>query len=218
MDKQTKKLVDAVLSSTELFKGIDIPHDLIQCYTVEKGESITDIDGSCIVCILKGKVDIYSTAVDGNDVHLSSSNLGDFFGVSNLFSQSDLQTELKAKTKTQLVSIPKEVFVQLMYENPDLSIRFATMCNEKIQFLLDRISHLTISSARQKLGMYLLNCAKNNAKISLPQREKLASYLGISRASLFRELSFFKSNGIIAVDGKYLTILDESLLKKYTYN
>lgn len=214
MDEQTKKLVATVLANTDLFQGIPMPHSLLQCHTVEKGQPITNINGNAIVCILRGQVDIYTTALDGNDVHLSVSGRGDYFGISNLFAKHDLQTQLKAKTATQLVYIPREVFVQLMRTHPDLAVRYATICNEKIQFLLDRISHLTIQSARQKVGLFLLSRSQNGSS-TLPPREKLASYLGISRASLFRELSFFKQQGMIQIDGNLLTILNASLLQKF---
>ncbi|MFI3250468.1 MAG: Crp/Fnr family transcriptional regulator [Eubacteriales bacterium] len=215
MTLQIEKLVDTVLESTFLFQGMRTPHHLISCYSVDKGACVTHVNGTGIVCVLKGQVDIYTIARDGNHVLLSSSKKGDFFGVSNLFYSQDLQTRLMAKTTTQLVHIPKEVFIQMMGENPELAIRYGVLCNQKIQFLLDRIAHLTIQSAKQKLGLYLLDTSTKKQPTTLESREKLASYLGVSRASLFRELSFFKKEGIIQLSGSSLTVLDTVRLKQY---
>lgn len=215
MTEQREKLVDTVLEGTFLFQGLRVPHHQIFCYSVDKGSCVTHVNGTGIVCVLKGQVDIYTTARDGNHVLLSSSKKGDFFGVSNLFYAQELQTRLMAKTPTHLVHIPKEVFIDMMKQHPELAVRYGVLSNQKIQFLLDRIAHLTIQSAREKLGLYLLDTTKKEQPTLLESREKLASYLGVSRASLFRELSFFKKEGIIQLSGSSLTILDAVRLKEY---
>ncbi|WP_409968912.1 Crp/Fnr family transcriptional regulator [Bengtsoniella intestinalis] len=215
MEHPPSKLAERVLGGTVLFEHMALPLHQIPCFMVEKGQPIHHVNGEGIVCIIKGQVDIFTTALDGNHVCLSTAKVGDFFGISNLFAHQELQTQLKAKTNAQLAYISKELFVDLMHKYPDLGVRYATICNEKIQFLLDRIAQLTIQSARQKVGLFLLQRSELPQPTTLLPREKLASYLGMSRASVFRELAFFKQENIISLTGNQLTILNPSLLKQY---
>ena len=81
--------------------------------------------------------------------------------------------------------------------------------NSRISFLLSRIDLLTKESSREKVRSYLLT--KN---IEFSSRTQLASYLGIARSALFKELKYFEELGAIETKGHKIIIKDIEKLKE----
>ena len=81
----------------------------------------------------------------------------------------------------------------------------------KVHFLNKKIANFSSRSTSYKLYSYLLDeYAKNgeNGKVTLKYNmSELASLLGISRTSVYRELEVLTDEGLIKKDGKVFTIL-----------
>lgn len=173
---------------------------------------------SVVGLILEGIVEVYSVAVDGRDVLLNLLHPGDCFGISNLFSEEEIKTVLRCKTQVKLRYLPKRELIALLENDAEAAMDYARHCSGKIQFLIRRIESLTISSARGKLIEYLLSEADEQGRVS-PQcsREDLARRLGISRAALFRELSFLYGQEVIKTDGTDFFIADMQAMERLLY-
>ena len=106
-----------------------------------------------------------------------------------------------------------------MEQDAGLSLRYAKLCNEKLQFLLRRIELLTMQSCRGRVIAHLLASQDLNGRVMLTgSREDLARQLGVSRAALFRELAALQSTGALRAEGNLLTVLDAPKLEKLLYN
>lgn len=168
-----------------------------------------------MVLVVKGKIEVYSIAMDGKEVLLSLLKEGDCFGISNLFlADTELPTVLMCATDAEVLLIPKHLLIEAMKANGELAIRYATVYNEKIQFLLQKIESLTMQSGKCKVAEYLLSHT-NERDIAVLEhsKEHLASALGISRASLFRELSYFQNEDIISQEREGIRINNRSRLE-----
>ena len=98
-------------------------------------------------------------------------------------------------------------------------MRYAALCNRKLQFLLRRIELLTMQSCRGRLIAHLLERQDEKGVVGLAgSREDLARRLGMSRAALFRELSVLQSMGAVSVDGNSITVEDRPLLEELLYH
>lgn len=159
------------------------------------GQIISDRLGGipAVGMILSGRVDAYSVALDGKDVLLNSLTSGECFGVCNLLAKAELKTVLRCAEDTTILYVTKPVLLSLMKQKVDFAVRYAEMCNQKIQFLIHRIELLTMQSCRGRVIAYLLEKkdASNLVHVTV-SREDLARQLGVSRAALFRELSTCK--------------------------
>ena len=66
------------------------------------------------------------------------------------------------------------------------------------------MSELSAPSVTQKLAAFLLREENGIAQTKV----KLASALGVGRASLYRALDELTESGLISVDGKSVTVID----------
>ena len=68
-------------------------------------------------------------------------------------------------------------------------MRYAALCNRKLQFLLRRIELLTMQSCRGRLIAHLLERQDEKGVVRLAgSREDLARRLGVSRAAVWKAI------------------------------
>ena len=85
----------------------------------------------------------------------------------------------------------------------------------KIVFQCNKVYYLCTTSSQMRLKKYLLDCTvlQQSNQVHIPfTQEELASYLGISRPVLSKDLSALKRKGIIRLDREWVTVLDLSLI------
>lgn len=171
----------------------------------------------CIGVISDGNIAVYSMSLEGKEVLLNTLSKNDCFGISNLFTACSLQTTLIAKKTTTIKYILKETIIKEMETNPSFAIKYASYCNEKIQFLLEKIEFLTVHTSKNKLIFYFLSHMDDNKQVRIDcTREELAERLGISRAALFREISYLQKHEVIEIHKNYFEIKDK--IKKFAYD
>ena len=185
------------------------------------GQIISDRLGGipAVGMILSGRVDAYSVALDGKDVLLNSLTSGECFGVCNLLAKAELETVLRCAEDTTILYVTKPVLLSLMKQKVDFAVRYAEMCNQKIQLLIHRIELLTMQSCRGRVIAYLLEKkdASNMVHVTV-SREDLARQLGVSRAALFRELSTLQGRNAISAEGNTIHLSDITLLEDILYH
>ncbi|CDM70352.1 Hypothetical protein CM240_3235 [Clostridium bornimense] len=208
------------LVQTKLFKKELIIKEKIIEKNYKQGQFISDYFAGqfYIGVIASGKVDVFSISSDGNETQISNLKKYDVFGVSNIFSEICLETVLKCKSDVKVYFYPKSEFIKLLEKDSYLSIQYCKFCNNKIQFLLKKIEFLTIQSSKNKIIEFLLNNDQNTGKVELDHsKEELTKILGVSRASLFRELSKFQNEGYLRIDGKNIEILQKDKIESILY-
>lgn len=162
-----------------------------------KGQIVSDRQKNeeILGLIMEGSMDVYSIALDGREILLSQLEKGDCFGVVNLLTNTEFPTVLRCRTDTTLATMPKSQLLAVMEKNSELALRYAGFCNRKMQFLIRRIEFLTMQSGKKKL---VRTCWRNRIRAGRLERtfpEMTGIDLGISRASLFRELASLTKSG-----------------------
>ncbi len=178
---------------------------------INKNDVIDINNSKNLYYIISGEIEVYSELIDGSDIYVSTLSNNDCFGLSNLFTNKEIKTKLICSKNAEIIIFSKDTLIQMLQKDFGLLEQLITYYNIKIDFLLSRLSELCIQSARKKLAQYILK----NSYRKMMNIDKLALYLGISRASLFRELSYLKSNNYIQISKKNIIILDLDGLKKY---
>ncbi len=214
MTKDQVALVDEITSASELFKGVNIPYNEVFFISAKKNRYIKEHSENNVILILEGQIEVYTNSVSGNEVYLSTLKAGNCLGISNVFNKSKINTNIKCSTDVKALIIPDNVIYELMRNNFELVSRFLKLYNTKIQFLIARIESLTMQSAKQKLVHYLLKNKGDGDAVNIKSKQKLAKYLSISRASLFREIAILKTSGFIEHNDDVLFIKNEEELKK----
>ncbi|MBC8536630.1 Crp/Fnr family transcriptional regulator [Feifania hominis] len=206
---------NGALAENELFRRCD-PRTLH--YTAcrfRRGESVPDsLNGlPCVGVVSEGSVEVYSVAGDGGELNVKTLVRGDMFGICNIFARSPLPTALRAGARCEVLYIAKDEFARQLTGSPELFLEYAALLNEKIQFLSLKLELGAASTCRGRLACYLLQAAQGDTVRLTGSKQQLASRLGVSRASLFRELAALERQGAIAVRGAEITILNRGALE-----
>ena len=204
-----KELIHHVLNQSTLLKTLSYNEEQMVVKKLRKGQIISDYINaqSYIGLILKGSINVYTVTSDNKTVIVSTLYHQDIFGISNIFLEKQNPTVLCCKQPSIVLFIPKDIIKQSIQEDPVFAMNFATLCNQKIQFLLKRIEELTTQKSQNKLYDYLATHMDQNKQVSITSRDALAEYLGISRATLFREIAKLKKQGKLEVHKNYFVIL-----------
>lgn len=193
--------------------------DILKALSLEKSEAVTvmekkgrfcddrTLDMSALVYIESGRVGVY----DLNGTLLSVLRPGDIYGISNLYSGEELPSRLKCEEESTLLMFSKEAVRSALASNAAAMETYCRILNEKISFLIGRIASLTAPSNRERLALYLTG----DRRPVFESREQLASYLGMGRSALFRELKFFEENGCIRTSGHDIEVLSADQIRSY---
>jgi len=168
---------------------------------------------SSIGLVVSGKVNVYSVTADGFKVCLTTHSIGDCFGIAAIFTGDEPNTVLEAQGKTTVAYLSHVNFINMLDSHPYLLKAYTLLLNQKIAFLTQKIEFLTMPSCRARLASFLLkNEVKGSVNLAM-SKEMLAQSIGVSRASLFRELNRLSEGGLISVRGRHITLINEEAIK-----
>lgn len=205
------------LSQSKLFMGTQVREVDFRYKTFSSGEKITEMcdDIQCIGIVLDGEVQVISQ--QDYPIYKSKKHMiedvcvrdGAIFGICNVFSQQYPASNLIAKKKTEIAYIPYNDFMKILENNPTILKRYLSICNSQITKLSEMNSLLSIPNCKNRLSKFLVLAADNNNFVSLDfSKDRLARYLCVGRASLFRCLSELYEENIIEAKPGGIRILD----------
>ena len=169
--------------------------------------------------IKSGKVKLSRISDYGKEFITSISSVGEFLGHLALLENGPYQEEASVIEDAELVSIPIDQFKELIHSNREISNNFIKILSRNIVEQEDRLLKLAYGNVRERVA-YVLNhiyqkYGNDGKDIGLSiSREELAGYTGIATESLIRTLSDFKTEGIIANDGRSIVVVDSVKLKR----
>lgn len=169
--------------------------------------------------IRKGKVKTYRSTSNGKDFITGIYTQGDFFGYLPLIEGTEYQEAAETLEDSEIVVIPKEEFLTLLYHNSHVARSLIKMLANNVLEKERQLSDLAYNSLRKRTADSLLYLKEkyqdtNQEYPSIQiSRDDIANIVGSSTESLIRTLSDFKSEHLIdIVDGRIL-ILNESKLR-----
>lgn len=146
---------------------------------------------------------------------------GDVFGVASVFAiKNGNRTTVIASGDCEILLIPEEAVKKILIIHPETAIRYIGFLCERIDFLNTRISSLTAGDAEAKAAGYILSLKYDcdGCAVIEDSFTDIARKLNMGRASLYRTIDRFVSNGYICRDKNKLTLLDRSGLEDIIYN
>ena len=199
-----------------LFSLCHISQAEIHLSTLARGERTSDqLDGKPQVALVcDGSIRVSSGVATGGALLINQVGKGGLFGDSNLFLEASLPTTIQARSKTTLALVDKKLVKMRLLEEPKAMEAYARFCNEKLQFLLGRLNSLSDPSAHRRLCLYIQD-HQSQGKVVLRNKQALSSVLGMSRATLFRELSSLEKEGILKQESLKTYAADTAALQTY---
>jgi DNA-binding response OmpR family regulator len=183
----------------------------------KKGEIFSEGDlPTSVFLIQSGEVKTFKSHPDGKELITNLYKKNDFFGFEPILENSDYQESAVALQDSEVVVIPKQDFLTLLYGHKDVSASFISLLCKKVADKEKQLLNLAYSSVRQRTAEALLKTSHlrdGDDKISM-SREDLAKIVGTASESVIRVLSEFKDEGLIAVEGGKIKILQPARLEK----
>jgi len=173
-----------------------------------------------IFCINTGKVKVYKISSDGKEQILYLAKPGDFLGYRAMVSEEFYNASATVIEEGAICYIPKSNFIKIFNSNPGFFKRVINrLCND-LGVMEDKLVSIAQKSVRERLAATLLMLKESYGMegekselidIAL-SREDLANIVGTATETVIRLLSEFKSQNIIAMEGKKIKVLNPNEL------
>ena len=181
-----------------------------------EGESPTSV-----FLMQSGEIKVSRLHQDGKELITNVYKTGDFFGFEAILENSQYHESAVAIQDSEVIIIPKDDFLMLVYSHPDVSAAFISMLCRKVVDKENALLNLAYSSVRQRTASTLLSIMdrKDEKGLISISREDLAKIIGTAAESVIRVLADFRDENMISVEsGKIRIVSPEKLAKVVKWN
>lgn len=179
------------------------------------GESLPLHFSEMLGVVLSGKLQILSADKE-RPLVLRNIGAGQVFGAASLFLKSETPlSHLVAQSEATLFFLTRDAVKAWLRADAAFMDAYLQFLAERVQFLNAKIRSFTAGSAERRLALWLAE-HREGTPFAAGSLTALASALDIGRASLYRALDKMEDSGLIARNGRKITVPDtEKLLKHY---
>ena len=174
-----------------------------------------------LMCLLSGKVKIYKEGVGGRSQIIRVMKDKEYFAYRAYFAEEDFVTAAAAFEPCTICLIPMSVIMTLLKGNNDLALFFIRQLSVDLGVSDERTVSLTQKHIRGRLAESLLflkdtyGIEEDGYTLSIYlSREDLANLSNMTTSNAIRTLSNFASEGLVAIDGRKIKIIEEERLRK----
>jgi CRP/FNR family transcriptional regulator, cyclic AMP receptor protein len=170
------------------------PHEDI----VRKGDP-----GDCLYGILAGRVRIYSTSPEGNEITLNVQEPGELLGEIALLDGSTRTASAAAMEQVDLLHIHRDHFLPYVKANPDLLLGMLSLICQRLRWTSSIIEDTAFLSLPARLAKRLLILAEHHRgpegrDITVPvSQHDLGSMIGAGREAVNYQLGMWRAAGIV---------------------
>jgi CRP/FNR family transcriptional regulator len=123
---------------------------------------------------------------------------------------------------SQVCVIDKDRYLAVIHRNPRLAIKLIQLLSNEHGVNMDQLDQFTFQTARERLAGLLLELGNRFGGESADQirvgltlkREEVAEIAGITVETAIRLLSVFRSEGLLTIDGRTITLLKPERLAR----
>jgi len=185
---------------------------------VEKGEILFfQSDPSELAYIVRvGNISIILNSPDGREMVINEMHRGDLFGELGILTNKPRSTSAIARTKSELLVIPRRVFMHVIDNEPQLAFRMLEVTASRLQMSSEREGALAFMDAQARLARLLLELEKQEKDmgyITISQDE-LAHRTGLIRQTVAKALGKWRRQGLLLTGRGRIVLLDYKALKE----
>jgi CRP/FNR family transcriptional regulator len=219
--------VRELLGRSALFSGlaardVDLLADVARPRSLRKGEVLflqgERAEGFYIVG--EGLLKVFQLSPQGREQILHVIGPGDSVAEAALFAGRTYPASAQALERTSVLFFPREDFARLLASRPGLALNLIAALAQKLREFAGLIEQLSLASIRSRLAWYLLNREAlvepgraGWVHLGMSKRA-LASRLGTVPETLSRSLTGLVRDGLVAVDGRRVRVLDPESLRE----
>ena len=193
------------------------------CSFYRKGEIIFKEGDkpTALICLSEGKVKVFKEGVGGREQIVRMAKPVSFIGYRALFAEENHTATAVAIEDSVVCVIDKDIVYKLLRTNSDLSLSIIKSFATELGFSNNRTVTLTQKHIRGRLAESLIFLKDTygfeedgkTIKIYL-SREDVANLSNMTTSNAIRTLSSFAQEGVIAIDGRKIKILEAAKLDR----
>jgi CRP/FNR family transcriptional regulator len=171
---------------------------------------------------LSGQVKVYKLSADGREQILHIIGPGEAFAEAALFTGSAYPAFAEALNDARVLYFPKETFVSLIRDNPQLSLNMIGGLSAFLRRFVDLVEELSLKDVSARLSKYLLDVSVQRGRKQEEgtvfelevSKTQLASRLGTISETLSRTFRKLQNRNVVRVEGKRITVLNQEALEE----
>jgi len=156
----------------------------------------------------------------GNEFITGLFKEGDFVGYIELIENIPYNESAVALEEASVCAIPADDFFALLHSNREVAGKFIRLLSGNVVEKEERLLKLAYCSVRKRVAEALIllqqkyrqDTDEKNFTIAI-SRDDLSGIVGASKETVIRTLTDFKEEGLIAIAGSKITLLNEERLK-----
>jgi CRP-like cAMP-binding protein len=213
------------LRASQLFAGLP-PADLEQVAAVtalkslEKNEYLFREGETSrgFYVVQRGAVNVHRVNAAGKEQIIHVFRAGESFAEAALATDTGYPADARAIEPTQVLLVQKAGILELLKRRPELGLRMLASMSLHLRVLVGQLEDLTLKDVETRLANWLVkrcpdSASEKPARIELTMTKRvLAAELGTVSETLSRTLAKFRTQKLITVKGKVLTVLSPAKL------
>ncbi|MBU1370702.1 MAG: response regulator [Bacteroidetes bacterium] len=169
--------------------------------------------------IESGSAKTFRLNIEGKELISNIYRAGDFFGYQPVFEDRPYNETAIALEPSQLLNIPKNDFLSLIYNSSDIASNLIKIISKNLSDKEEEMMHMAYDSVRKRVAFKLLELIPANEQESVAiSRTDLASLVGTTNETLVRTLTELKDLKIIKTDSHEITLINREKLKTIVKN
>lgn len=171
--------------------------------------------------LLKGIIKVYKISSSGKESVVHIVKPLNAFADIPLFEGGNYPVNAEALEESLALFIPKEKFLDLIRNEPEISLKMLAGFAKRLKSLINQLDDLSSKEVPNRLAKYILKEIKSAGTDKLPEpfvklsvpKSAIAGYLGTITETLSRTFKKLQDEKIIRVNGKKIFVSDIKRLK-----
>lgn len=163
-----------------------------------------------------GLVELIKSSPDGKEQLIRTVNFGETFAEAAMFAGEDYPVTAIVRSKSSIMSISKENFLEFVRSNPEVSLSIMGAMSKLLRHLNTLVTNLSLTSVASRLAQFLLQRSRETGSRSFElgiKKRELAFKLGTISETLSRNFKKMRATGIINVTNNTINIIDITALR-----
>jgi CRP-like cAMP-binding protein len=217
------------LKHIRLFDGIT-PSEMREMEKITRMEEVkkrqplylTGDPSSNVYLLKRGRVKIANTAPSGKEVTFDILEAGEVFGELDGIEDAPRSTSAEALDDALRCVIPRKDFDRYLAMHPTVMFKLTKLIGLRLKKIQSRVEDLVFRDVPARLAHLLSELSKTDGvaekqgvrlKVKLTHQE-MANLIGCSRETVSTIMGQFRDGGLIQMDGRSITIVNEKGLSK----
>jgi CRP/FNR family transcriptional regulator len=217
---EVKPSIAGTLRRVPIFSGLDDTQvEFLVARTVERkfgaNELLFSEGDPCtgLFVVQSGNVRIFKSAASGREQVLAIEGSGSSIAELPVFDGGNYPASAQALNESSILFVSKQAFQSLCLQHPEVALKVLKVVGSRLRRLVGIIEELSFTTVRHRLVALLLRMARAEGKTSgaaefvlTANNQELAAQLGTVRELVSRNLSRLQSEGLIAMDGRNISV------------